>query len=156
MFCKDNFDTIIIDNYIKKNCEYMVNWKQDPKSTSWNIEDSPELISTVGAMSSKYINMFNKFNKKKKKKVEAMVDFLKTFNTVTSLDSPNDGFIYWEYGRQDWSDGVAANYFFSNTHPKGFCIGPEDKQVNDHDIDLTNVILCSYQFYIKHTNLFIY
>ena len=152
IFCKDNFDTIIIDNYIKKNCEYLVNWKKFPHSKR---KSSGELISTIGAISSKYINLFNGFNAKKKGKVKAMCVFFKTFNTITSLNSPNDGFIYWEFGREDWENG-SGNYFFSNTHPSGFYIGPEDKEVNASDIDLTNVILSSYQFYIKHDNLFIY
>lgn len=160
VFCKDNFDTIMIDNYIKKNCEYMVNWKQLPQSNSWkdkNDDTNFELISTVGAVSSKYINRFIGFNARNMGKVRAMCVFLKTFNTITSLNSPNDGFIYWEFGRKEWpfSSGN-GNYFFSNTHPNGFYIDPEDKKVNASDIDFAKIILSSYQFYIKHTNLFIY
>jgi len=45
IFTKDNFDTILLDNYIKNDCEYLVNW----------YEANTGLTSTIGIISKNYL-----------------------------------------------------------------------------------------------------
>ena len=162
IFCKDDFDRILVDQYNEKGTDYLVNWKQHQGCRGFR----GELISTIGITSSKCIQKFRDYNSIEKRfgKNEAMMAFLGTFEGISCLDF-YDGFIYWDFLH-------SAAYYYRGSGEGGvggFLAGPgararlrrlcEAGRLRHHvfsadDIDFTKVFVCCYQFYTNNTELF--
>ena len=152
IFCQNNFDTIMLDDYIKKGCEYLVNWKACPRYLGLNAAAGrpaglwDEMISTIGIMSSKHRDKFRGYNATSRPKGRAMQSFLGRFETISGLDN-YDGFIYEFNG----SKGLIGTYYFSNSRENGVV---RSRDVAIQNIDFSKVLVCCYQFYSKNSDLF--
>lgn len=136
IICKDNFDKIMLDQYNKKNCTYLINWHGGATG----------LLSTIGMISSKFMYKLNNYNVENNEKYQAMVKFLLALveAEVESLDF-YDGFIYWEHRQQ-------ASFYYKGFDETKW--GFMEKEVNIDDIDFAKVFVCCYQFYINNEKLF--
>lgn len=132
VFIKDNFDKIMIDQYNKKECDYMVTWKKtQPDQHPSTIEGG---ISTIGITTKQTLNKIsyfgNKFNMPYNKGW-AMTTFLHSFESVGCLDFKYNLFPYYCY-KKDYI------HFY----------GTDDYK----NIDTDRIILCCYQYYNKNLN----
>ena len=138
IICKDNFDKIMLDQYNKKNCTYLLNWHGGLTG----------LMSTIGMISSKFIYKLNNYNVENNGKGNAMSKFFQRLgelnNGWTSLDF-YDGFIYWVHNTR-------CNFYYKGLDESKW--GIIEKEVNINDIDFSKVFVCCYQFYINNENLF--
>ena len=136
IICKDNFDKIMLDQYNKKNCTYLINWHGGATG----------LISTIGMISSKFMYKLNNYNVENNEKCQAMAKFLSALveAEVESLDF-YDGFIYWAHDKQ-------ASFYYKGFDETKW--GFMEKEVNIDDIDFAKVFVCCYQFYINNEKLF--
>ena len=140
IFTKNNFDKILLDTYIKKNCEYLVTWYENNNNKKIiDIRKECLGISTIGIMSKKYIHLFIDYNKNNYEKSHAMSHFLKKFNTISCVDTNNNLFPYWDHPNQRialWDN--------------------DDFQINisDENIDYDRILLACYQFVVKNKDKF--
>jgi len=141
LFTKNNFEKILLENYLKSNSDYLVTWLQKPKGMI--------LQSTIGILSCDKRHLFEKYNDKSCDKDTAMRSFLSRIE-VSSLQDENHIFPYWHAeinsiimftnkSTVDLAKNGGINAFYSNF-----------KFDENIDYDTNNMIVCCYQFVEKY------
>ncbi len=124
-FIQDHFDQILIKSYNEKNSDYLVTWRNKKDHTRFN----GELISTIGIISlnnfNKYRSHFNFFNRTNIG-IRGINTFLKTFNSISSLDYHFNLFPYY--------------------HDEIIMYGYDDTKTNQQNTN--RILLCCYQYYL--------
>jgi len=135
IFTKNNFDKILLDNYNKYNVQYLVTWhKCNDNKKIFNFNNDNILISTIGIISKKYVELFINYNNNKYDKCLAMRNFLTKFKAISCLDSDYNLFPYWD--------------FTTNS----IVIFDNDSKIvtNENEIDYNRILISCYQFVIKN------
>jgi len=147
IFTKNNFDKILLDTYIRKNCEYLVTWYENNINKKViNIKKDGLGISTIGIMSKKYIHLFIDYNKNNYDKSNAMTHFLTKFNNISCLDTNNNLFPYWHHEKQRivlLDDDDFTKTMSENTI-----------NIIYENIDYDRILLACYQFVVKNKDKF--
>ena len=144
LFTKNNFEKILLENYLKSNSDYLVTWLQKPKGMI--------LQSTIGILSCDKRYLFEKYNDNSHDKDNAMSSFLSRVK-VSGLQDKNlifpysyaefDNIIMFTNNSNDYNvdtDYSKTPHLFLNA----FCF---DENI---DYDTNNMIVCCYQFVEKY------
>lgn len=130
-FIKDNYDQLLIEQYNKKDCDYLVTWrdnKKDNRSVFPNTRFNGEYISTIGILSKKVYEKYNFTNFNKENiGICAINSFLKSFQKINSLDYEYNLFPYYE------NDIIFYGYDNEKTREE----------------NLKRIVLCCYNYYKK-------
>ena len=162
LFIKDDFDTILIDEYTKYNSDYHVLWRGDHHNKDENIENiknkgafNGELICTIGIISNENKNkcIDKNFNNTNMNKSLAMLNFLLSFNSISY--SRNTVFPYYGY------DTDSIDLFINDNNEQIMPVNskrdPEEysclkniitgKSPNPIELTVISPILVCYQYY---------
>jgi len=171
LFIKDDFDTILIDEYKKYNSDYHILWRGLPIGNTDNIARQNiknnrgltmgELICTIGIISKESKNkcIDKNFNNTIMNKDVSMCNFLHGFNSISY--SRNTVFPYYQY------DSNSIQLYINNNN-NDHIIDVNNKRTPLRYNDLNNIItgkspnptninspiLACYQ-YVKSNNLFL-
>lgn len=146
IFTKNNFDKILLDTYNKYNVEYLVTWHEcNNNKKIINYNNDRVLISTIGILSKKYIELFVNYNDNKYNKGDLMLQFLTKFKTISCLDSEYNLFPYWKCYNHKISPNelrhINCIVIFDNN----------SKEVtNENEIDYNRILVSCYQFVVKN------
>jgi len=169
VFIKDNFDTILIDEYTKYNSDYHILWRGLPVGNTdnnaiQNIKNNgalrTELLCTIGIISKESKNKYidKNFNNTNMDKSLAMYTFFRSFNSISY--TRNTIFPYYCYD----TDGI--NLFINDNNEQVILVNnkttPEEYDnlnniITGKSPNPTNInspILACYQ-YVKSNNLFL-
>jgi hypothetical protein len=143
IFTKNNFDSILYNNYISKNCNYLVTWR-DKNFNNLNFQG--EFISTIGILSKNEISLFSDFNSLNiRNKGGLMKQFLNKFNKISQLDENNNLFPYWHFAINKVCN---FDYDINNS-----CYINNNFDI-EKDSKYECILLACYQFVTEHKAIF--
>ena len=164
LFIKDNFDTILIDEYTKYNSEYHILWRglygdNIDNNAIQHIKNNKgfqqELICTIGILSKKNKNkcIDKNFNNTNMNKQVSMCKFLQSFNSVSY--SRNNVFPYYNYindSIQLYINDNNENVIYVNSKTTPLKYNDLNNIITGKSLNHTNInspILACYQYVIS-------